>query len=204
MSESSLPLTDGDGSGGLRVNDQTIGGTAVSTQYVAIGQTGTKTYTARFQDVSIATANAHVLELMGDGTAYPKIHEIYLAQAGTVATRTTAEFTVVRLSSSGTGGTAVSARPLNPANTNPYAGTIQVLPSSGGGEAQILLNKKLYMAQSDGVGAGDELTWTPPLATEPIISGNGTASGICIKNLRAVTGGTVAGYVVFTADDWDD
>lgn len=203
MSESSLPLTDGDGSAGLRVNNQTIGGTAVDTQYVAVGQTGNPTYTMRFQDVSMATANAHLAVIMGNGTAYPKIHEIYITQGGTATGTAVPEFAVLRVSTVGTGGTAVSARPFNPSNTSPYSGSCFVLPSSAGSEGDILLNGGMNV-RTVNTGVVQPFKWEQGLATEPIISGNGTASGIAIKNLRAVVGGTAAGYIVFSAADWDD
>lgn len=203
MAESVIPITDGDGSGGLRAVDQTIGGSAVSTQYIAMGQTGARTYTARFQDVSLATANAHVLYIMGDGTVYPKWHEIHIDQGGTATGTAVPEFQVLRVTTRGTGGTVVSCRPFNPANTSPYGGSAVVLPATPGSEGDILLNGAMNV-RTVNTGAVIPFHWEQHRNSEPLISGNGTASGIAIKNLRAVVGGTAAGYVVFSLDDWDD
>ncbi len=201
MSESSLPLTDGDGSGGLRVNTQTIGGTAVDTQAVFVGQTPNKTYTMRFQDTSMATANAHLAVIMGNGTAYPKIHEIHIAQGGTATGTAVAEIQVLRVTTAGTGGTAVSARPFHPSNTSPYSGSCFVLPSAAGSEGDILLNDSMNLRTAN-TGQVVPMHWTQTNFAEPIISGNGTASGIAIKNLRAVVGGTAVGYIIFSIPDW--
>lgn len=199
MAESSLPLTDGDGSGGLRVNTETRGGTAVDTQAVFIGQTPNPTYTIRFNDVSMATANAHLAVIMGNGTSYPKIHEIYISQGGTATGTAVPEFQVLRVTTAGTGGTAISARPFHPSNTSPYSGSCFYLPSSAGSEGDILLNGSMNV-RTVNTGAVIPWHWKAGDVTEPIISGNGTASGIAVKNLRAVVGGTAAGYITFTLE----
>ena len=200
MADGSLPLTDGDGSGGLRVNTQTIGGTAVDTQAVFVGQTPNRTYTMRFQDTSMATANAHLAVIMANGTSYVKVHEINIGQGGTATGTAVPEFQVLRVTTTGTGGTAVSARPFHPSNTSPYSGNCFTLPSAAGSEGDILLNGSMNV-RTVNTGVVTPWYWCAGDVTEPIITGNGTASGIAIKNLRAVVGGTAAGYIKFTIED---
>ncbi len=102
-----------------------------------------------------------------------------------------------RLSTAGSGGGAVSARPFDSADTNPYGGTIQTLPSSKGTEGNRLWFDKIWLTNSIAA-QPNSIEWVARDNMKPIIIGSATTDGIAIKITTGIASATVDINVEFT------
>lgn len=194
MSESNVTVTEG---AGLNVHtvDRTISGVLVQDQVVLPGEYPLASYCISASGVSVATANDHALQIMSATGVYLRIRRIRIWQAA-VATAGTVAFDLVRLTTAGSGGGAVTPRRLNMGQSAGSA-TAQTLPSSKGTEGDILGRGRLAVvaAQPSNV-YGPLVLWEQMENEEPLIIANTTSSGIAIK---------VAGQVAATTCDiWVD
>ena len=178
----------------LHTNQRTISSTAREDQYVLPGEGAYPTYSALVNSVAIDTVNDHLLQVMGDGSNYTRICRIYIKPYfATAAGR--CGFDVYRLSTAGTGGTAVTPAPYDTADT--YGGGAMTLPSSKGTLGANLLTTHLWLDDGSPTAASAPFVWTPPPGGKPIIIGTATTSGIAINNTYAVSGGRVDVVVEF-------
>lgn len=182
MGESSIGITDGTGSN-LHTWTRTIASTSRQDQFTVRGEHPLTTYTA-FATVPTDVANSHLMILQGDGTNYLRVRRITVTQAN-IATASTLDVRVFRTSTAGSGGTAVSARSFDQGDTSPYAGTIQTRPTSKGSEGDQLLMRRMPVAAAQPI--GNVVEWKSGDTQKAIIAGNGTANGICIKNINSLS-----------------
>lgn len=186
MAESTLGVTEASSPGKfLHTWSRSIGSTTREETAVYMAAHPIATYTATAVGVRANTANSHLMFLQGDGTNYGRIHRITVNPANIIATASTLAIQVLRTSTAGSSGTAVNARAFDAADTTPYAGTIQTLPSSKGSEGDVILFRRVQLAASNPLSLGFE--WKEADQAKPIIFGNGTANGIAIKNLAAAS-----------------
>jgi len=163
----------------LHTHQRTISGTAREDTYVQQGESAYPTYSAVARNISIATANDHVLQIMGDGSNYSRLRQVQI-QLG--ATYSTAIAVVViglyRLSTAGTGGSALTPAPHDTSDT--YGGGAMTLPSSKGTEGALLHVWSLpnYGSGSVIFSTGPTI-WTP--SGKPVIFGTATSSGLAFK-----------------------
>lgn len=201
MSESSLSVTPGSGLD-LRTDSRTIDSETRHQQYVLHGEGSLTTYTATAENVAVTTSGDHVFILQGDGTNYTRIRRIRLMQRA-LAGPGRLDFRVLRTSTAGTGGTTVNCRPFDEADTNPYAGVAMTRPSSKGTEGVQLLLLPLGYVNAQPVDSRNVVEWrASPGDVKPIIIGNSTANGICIKVNTGVATVTVDIEVEFTVSTW--
>lgn len=93
-------------------------------------------YSVNLSNVSLGTASTDILTL-GTSAAVPiLIHEIRLTGNQTVDTRVSLQ--ILRRTSAPTGGSVITARPLNKRNTVAAATTITSLPGTPGAAGDIL------------------------------------------------------------------
>ena len=186
MAESTLAVTPGSGQL-LRTNSRTVGGTAVHEQGVIIAEGNAATYTALVKDIAISTAAAHLLMVQGDGTNYVRLRRIKINQSTLAGAGAMAYFGVYRVTTGGTGGTTINARPFDTADTNPYGGTVASAPTAKGTESDQLLHMRLGLASAQPLTNVYQTEWVArDDNTKSIVFGSATTAGIVIKNETAV------------------
>ena len=171
----------------LWTEQRTVSSVAREAQYVLEGESAYPTYCANATNVSIATTADHVLQLMGDGTNYSRLKRVTIYPYFATADGTL-RISLLRISSAGTGGTSVTPRPYDTADT--YAGGAMTLPSSKGTEG-VTLQVWNAMIRGGTVKLDQPIIWEPPRGAKPIIFGTATTNGLAFKIIAGITGGTV-------------
>lgn len=194
MAESELLVTPGSGLN-LRTDTKSIAATTRHQQVVLQGDASAATYTAIGISCALATSGDHLLILQGDGSNYTRIHRITIYGA-TPGTAGVADIRVLRTSTAGSGGGTVNARPLDAADTDPYAGVAMTDPTSRGTEGNQLLQFRLPVYAS--TGSSGMVEWVANDKAKPIIIGTSTANGICVKIQTGIATDTVDVEVEFT------
>jgi hypothetical protein len=195
MPESFVNVTEGSGKK-LHSWQRTVGANTVEDEYVLQGENALATYCFPTLGAasSTATANSHLLQIMAGASLKVRIRRIEMHQSGLATTATFMQTTIVRLTTAGTGGTAVTPSPLDPADAASGA-TAMMLPTVKGTEGVGIAGASCYMMQT--VTASAQMT--NPIAvwdfdrprSKPLIIPAGAANGIAVKNLTAVAAGTV-------------
>ena len=117
----------------LHTSSRSISAVTRHDQYVQLGEGDYPSYEAQALGISVATTAAHVLQVMADGTNYTRLKSVSITPTDDIpAAATVLIVSLVRLSTAGTGGSAVTARPFDTADT--YAGGAMTLPSAKGTE----------------------------------------------------------------------
>lgn len=203
MSDSVIAVSEGSGKN-YRANERTIASTTTEEIYVQRAEPANPTYVAMASSIATTTSASHLMFIMADGTNYTRIKRIYIEQVVGASAATLIQLQVFRLSTAGSGGTTVTARGLDAADT--YAGTIQTLPTVKGTEGVQLLQKRMQLLTTAQVAA----TTVNPTAWEwlaheedgrkPIVFGTTSTDGIAIKIVTGITTGTLDLSVTFTTD----
>lgn len=197
MAESSLSITEGSGTD-LRTTTKSIGGTVHQQTWIA-GASDKATYIANATNISIATADSHALQIMGDGTNYVRVHRWRIKQAETAGAATHVEICVFRLSTAGTGGSTVNVRPLDSADTDPYAGDVRTLPTGKGTEGNQIFRRRIGITNAEPLTDLYATEWSASeLDVKPFIFGSATTNGIAFKVIGGVASCTVDIEVEFT------
>lgn len=174
----------------LSSNSRSIGGTALEEQTVLEGQSANPTYNIAADDVSTATAASHLVQIMADGTNYTRLTRLTVEPTEDVpAADSILKLALYRLSTAGTGGTALNDAPYDAADS--YAGDMRTLPTSKGTEGQLLLTLYIDLAAAAYDGGRPRYVWTAPPGGKPIVFGNGTGAGIALKVIDAVASAAV-------------
>lgn len=203
MSTSSVRVTEGSGPY-LWTDQRSVASVNREAQYVLLAEPALPTFTALAASISIATANDHVIELMAGSSNYVRIHRIKIEQGGsTSGTAEALTISILRLTTAGTGGTSVTPRPFDTADT--ATATAMTLPSSKGTEGVELLRnvtlvRKAVLATS--AQSDDFYEWTAHPRAKPIIIPAGTSNGICVKNTAAYASASLVVEIEFTETAW--
>lgn len=199
MSESQIALTEGSGKN-LRTWQRTIGGTAREEQFMLSGEPTTATYTIVASALSVGSAGGHLLQVMGDGTNYIRIERMEFRQNGFAGADSMALVQLKRLTTAGSGGTAVNARAHDEGDTDPYAGDVRHSPTTKGSEGATLWRTRFRLA--DAIPDYDPVVYTRPLGNvKPYIGGPGTADGFVLVNETAIGTATMDVVLTFTVTE---
>lgn len=191
MSDASIKILDGDGATEyLHTDEKSYGGTNKNDQYTLLADSRRVTYTAVMEAVSCATSAAHVAILQADGTNYTKLWGIDIQQVG-LPTAALANFQILRTTTAGSGGTSISAYPMDGADTSPYGGVIQTLPSSKGTEGVMLLKRRISMVAALPVSSDQSWSWRADTNQKPITVGTANTGGVCLKIVTGIASLTV-------------
>lgn len=200
MPESTLAVTPGSGLN-LRTNSRTVSALTVHEQAMLAAEGNAATYTAIARAVSTATAASHLLALQGDGTNYGRIRRITIRQALAPGAAATADIRVFRTSTAGTGGTSISCRPFDAADTNPYGGDARSLPAAAGTVGDQLLQFRLGL--NTGTNLTNAVEWTAHGGnTKPIIFGSAVTSGIAVRIETGIATSTVDVEIEFVVTSY--
>ena len=126
MATGLIAFTDGSGKN-WESFQRSRGGIDYQNMVVLLGEQHQPTFTALATAISTTTSADHLLFIQADGTLYTRIKRIFIEQVAAAGAATLARIQVLRVSTAGTGGGAITARGLDAADT--YAGTIQTLPT---------------------------------------------------------------------------
>jgi hypothetical protein len=175
MAESIVQVTEGSGKK-LHTNSYTVGANTVEDEFVVLGPYPYATYTVYATAVSGATAASHTMQLMAGGTNKVRVQRITVQQLAVVAAAN--RFEIVRLTTAGTGGTAITARPYDTSDAAAGAAGM-TLPGAKGTEGVFL--GSLMPNMMTAVGTTNRWEWTAGVASKPITIPAGTTNGIALK-----------------------
>ena len=190
MARGVIGITEGAGKAWSTETRVPDGSTSVESLYVVPDESAFPTYTALASSISTATSASHLIFIQAGGTLVTRIKRIFVEQVVGATTATLAQLQVIRTTTAGSGGGAITARGLDTADT--YTGTIQTLPSAKGTEGNTLLQKRLWLLQTVNT---QPFSWewplTPREARKPIVIGPATTDGICLKIVTGIATATV-------------
>lgn len=204
MPESLVQVTEGSGKK-LHTISRTIGANTVEDEVIIVGEpflaAGSATNLGG-TTVSAATANSHLIQLMAPAGLNVYVRRIRLYQIGLATTAAIAELAVFRLTTAGTGGTALTPEPLD--TTDTMTATAMTLPSSKGTEgARPIWHGTTQFIQTVGTGGAGPNPLLADIEFDTLKLKSlripaGTANGIALKNITAVAGATCIVLVEFT------
>ena len=201
MAASTIAITEGSGKL-ARTNSRILDGTnTVEEYYFHKAEPAIATFEVVATAIATTTSASHLLFIQADGTLYTRIKRIYVVQVAAATAATLAQLQVIRTSTAGSGGGAITARGRDAADS--YTGTIQTLPTVKGTEGNTLLNQRLALSNVAATTSNpNSWEW---LAREdegqkPIVIGPSATDGICIKIVTGIAGATVDLNVTFCTD----
>jgi hypothetical protein len=201
VSQSSIQVTAGSGTH-VRTSAKVISATTRHEQYHQLGEPDEATYTvSRVVAASMATADSHLIQIMAGGTLPVYVRRIRLYQSALATTAAMVGVSILRLTTAGTGGTALTPAPRDTTDAASGA-TAMMLPSSKGTESTLIWSGSVGVVQTvptSGVNPLilDETFGGPDSAMKSIRIPAGTANGICLKN-NASAGTSVIVHVELT------
>jgi hypothetical protein len=198
MAEAIVQVTEGVGKK-LHTWDRTIGANLIQDEFVLPGEFPYATYSVVAVNISAATINDHTLQIMAGASLPVRIRRITIEQSANATTAALQVYAVLRLTTAGTGGTAVTPRPFDTADAASGA-TAMTLPTAKGTEGVELMRNAIILRQAISATAtqlDDMVEWTQKPGQKPIIIPAGTTNGIAIKNLVATAAATMIVNVEF-------
>jgi hypothetical protein len=200
VAEAIVNVTEGSGKK-LHAWDRVIGANTVLDEFTLPGEYPYASYFVSAISVSIATANDHVLQLMAGSTLKVKIRRIRIDQIINASAVALGQFEVVRLTTAGTGGTAVTPAPLDTSDAASGA-TARTLTTVKGTEGAVLFRETVTMRAAVQSTAEDYALWEQHPGEKPIIIPAGTANGIAIKSITAIANATVVARIEFVEQNF--
>lgn len=165
---------------------RTYAGTVKEDQGFFLANSGEVTYTATCKGIITTTAGAHLAFIQADGTNYTRLYGVFAKQSTLSGAVNTVDISGFRTTTAGSGGGAISARPMDTGDTNPYAGTIQTLPSSKGTESDLLFTLQVGVTATNPMTSQYADSWQFSPFVKPIILGTAASGGCAVKQINAV------------------
>lgn len=190
---SSIAVTAGSGTN-MATSSYSDGGTKHD-EVVVLGEQHLATYRFRTGGISTTTVDSHILQVMAGSSLHAYIRHIRVYQFVAATTAAFMLWDVVRLSTAGTGGGAVTPAPLDTGDSA-YSGAGATLPSSKGTESATIDSQASYFTQTPGAGGMPTNTLVADFTfgsfrSKGLRIPSGTANGIAIKNRTAISAGQV-------------
>jgi len=177
---------------------RTIGANDVLDEVVIPGEPYLAAYSAVYAAVSTATANSHLAQLMALAGTNLYIRRIRVRQKVAATTAAFMTLQILRLTTAGTGGTAVTPRAMD-ATDGAAAEDARFIPGVKGTEGSLLWEEAAWMVGATTASGLELLEWTPAPNAKGIRISAGTANGIAVKNVTAIP----AGQVDVLIDFWE-
>lgn len=190
MTTSVIAVTEGSGKN-IWTDSRSVVGVTKEAQYTLLAPSAWTTYTACATGVATTTSAAHLIAWNADGTNYGRLIGLVVEQAALAGAAATAQLQVYRLTTLGSGGGTVNARPTDGADTDPFGGSVLTLNSSKGTEGNLLLQKRLGLVAAQPVNQLNRWEWTADSNMKPIIIGTATSSGLALKIVTGIATSTV-------------
>lgn len=195
MAESFIEVTEGSGKK-LRANSRTVGANTVHEEVMSLGPQYEASYTALL-GASVATAGHHLFEIINGASTVIRIRRIELFQTAD-ATAARSAMDLVRLSTTGTGGSAVTINRHDLAD-GASAATVNQGVTTGGTVSATIRRFELSFSAAAPYGARSHsiTEWNDVSGLKPIVV---PASGRV--GLRVVAGAT--GHSVVANVEWTE
>lgn len=186
----------------LHAVERTIGANDVRAEVMVQGEQYLPHYIVSAGGVGTGTDNEHLVQIMAGASLSVRIRRISIRQAAIASAVGTAEFALMRLTTAGSGGSAVTPAEMDEAD--PAAGaTFQTLPSSKGTEGTTVIRRiPIGLVAAQPVGTTNVWEWVQPPGGTPIIIPAGTSNGLVLKVVEPVVGATVAVVIDFSETAW--
>lgn len=191
MAESIINVTEGSGRK-LHTWNRTIGANSIEDEFVLPGEFPYATYSVVAAGISGATANSHIVQIMAGGTLPVRIRSITITQMAAPAAVVAYALQIFRVTTAGTGGTAITPRPYDSADAASGA-TAMTLPTVKGTEGVQLHQEALWLGTAAIPTTNNRLewpNWSPSGRLKSIIIPAGTTNGIVVKNPAGVAAST--------------
>lgn len=200
MAESIVQVTEGSGKK-LHTWQRTVGANNVEDEFVIPGEYPLASYIAIGSAVSCATANDDILQVMAGAALNLRIRRIRIEQEGLVTAAALALFTVLRVTTAGTLGTAITPSKMDNADVASGATAMSGVPTASKGTAGAsLLVREFWPVQTapvGGLGSTPANEWVQQPGMKPIVIPAGVTNGIVIRNGLARAGLTVHAEIEF-------
>lgn len=190
MAESIVQVTEGTGKK-LHTWQRTVGVNNVEDEFVIPGEYPLASYNAFGANVSTATAASHLLELMAGASLNVRVRRIVVILLTPPAAVTVTQLQVFRLTTAGTGGTAITPAKLDSADAASGA-TAMTLAAVKGTESTEVIDASFVAGTAALPGLYlSRFEWTPAPGMKSLIIPAGAANGIAIKNTAAIAAASV-------------
>lgn len=191
MADSSIAVTAGSGTN-IHSSSRSYAGSTKHDQYTLPAEYDLPSYILTGTAVSIAVANDHILAIMAGASLNVRIRRIRIEQASNATTAGFTNFDIYRLTTAGTGGTAVTPAAFD--TTDTAGATGRTLPAVKGTETTFLLRTTLIMRQAvltTATQPEEMYEWVQLPNMKPIVIPAGTSNGLALKSSTASAGATV-------------
>lgn len=187
----------------VRAFQRTDGSDTVEEWLYARSESIFDTYAITALAVAGATANSHLLQIMAGASLRVGIKRITINQVAAATAVANFPFDLYRLSTAGTGGSALTPAPLDPASAASGA-TAMTLASSKGTETTLLgRHRGAISTTATTVGLNPVLDLRfGDNGQKPLYIAAGASNGLCIKNTAADATATFDIYVELIEVGW--
>lgn len=180
MSETSVQITQGSGTK-LRTYDRVVGGVTVHEEIGHAAEPYLPHYFVLGGALSFATTADHLVQLMAGSSLHLRVRRIHWEQRGVQTAAAELTISVIRLSTAGTGGTAITPRPFDSGDSASGA-TAMALPTAKGTEGVELFRRRVFPFITVPGGSGTtQWEWLQAPNEKPIIVPAGTSNGLALK-----------------------
>lgn len=186
MAESLVQVTEGSGKK-LHTWSRTIGANTVEDEFTIPGEYPMAAYIlSTASNVGGATTGDDLLQLMAGASLNLRIRRVRIESAGITAAAI-ATFQLARVTSAGTGGTAITPVKFDNADAAAGATGASGVPNASHGTiGSIFFTRSMYPVQTPGAAGGPSPNpfweWVQQPGMKPIIVPAGTTNGIVIRN----------------------
>ena len=196
MAEGIVQVTEGAGKK-LHTWNRTIGANSIEDEFTLPGEFPYATYSVIAGQVSTATANSHLIEIMAGATLPVRIRRISVIQTAAPGAVTLSQLQLFRLTTAGTGGTVVTPQKYDNADAASGATCMTLAAVKGANGAQLWERPFMYGTAAIPPGALSIWNWEQLPNEKPIIIPAGATNGIAIQNPVAVAVATVGITIEF-------
>lgn len=160
-------------------------------------------YVASFAGVALATINSTLAQLQAGASLPVYVTRVRIWQTAAVTTGGLNAFQLVRSTSAGTGGTAVTPAPADTTDAASGAAGMALTPTVGPTLTTSIIQSDAYLEQtvpaSQAIAPALIVDWQfgIDMRTKPIRIPAGTANGLVVRNRVAQAAGTVSWAIDF-------
>lgn len=188
MAETIVQVNSGSGPK-LHGWDRVIGANTTIDQFVLPGEYPMASYSIAVENVSAATLNDHLLQIMAGSSLNVRVRSISIEQSSNAGAVNLMTAQIMRLTTAGTGGGAIT--PSKHDNGDAAAGaTAMTLPTVKGTESTLLKRATCAARAAFQSTAEDSWAWVQQPGVKPIIIPAGTSNGIAFKSITAIATAT--------------
>lgn len=183
MAESLVQVTSGAGPK-LHTWQRTIGANNVEDEFVIPGEYPLASYSiAPAAPLATTNANAHLLQIMAGASLNVRVRRIRVRQHAVPAAVAAFEIQIWRLSSAGTGGTAITPSKMDTADAAAGA-TAMTLPTAKGTETVQLWDESIWLGVVATPVSSNLMEWVAAPGSKGILIPAGATNGIAVKNIN--------------------